>query len=257
METTITPKRVLVTGSTGAVGKPVCARLMARGHFVRGFARRQTEGVSESVQGNLDDRDRIREAVEGMDAIIHLGAHPDVGDFVDDLLQPNIVGLYFICDAAREFGVARLVLGSSIRSIAGLMEGPLPVRADAHPAPRDPYALTKAFMETTGDLYARVHSLSVINARIGWLPRHPEGAESLSRSERGPDYFLSHDDAGRFFERAVESERPVRGECVTLFATSKPKKITRLDLGPSREVIGYEPADTWPEGLPFKLNVFD
>ena len=58
-------------------------------------------------------------------------------------------------------------------------------------------------MESAGGLYAGAHDLSVINARIGWLPRHPEGAESLARSERGADFFLSHDDAGRFFERAV------------------------------------------------------
>lgn len=96
IEKTDTPKRVLVTGSTGSVGTPVCERLMARGHFVRGFARRPTDGVSDYVQGDLNDWDKVREAVDGMEAIVHLGAHPDVGDFVDDLLQPNIVGLYYI-----------------------------------------------------------------------------------------------------------------------------------------------------------------
>jgi uronate dehydrogenase len=253
-EKTDKPRRVLVTGSTGAVGTPVCERLMARGHFVRGFARRPTEGVSDYVQGDLNDRDKVREAVEGMDAIVHLGAHPDVGDFIDDLLQPNIVGLYYICDAAREFDVPRLVLGSSLRAVSGRREGPLPVPADAYPVPQDFYALTKAFMETTGDMYARRHNVSVINARIGWLPRHREGAEGLVRSERGPDVFLSHDDAGRFFERSVESDRPARGECVTLFVTSRPRTTMWLDLGPSREVIGYEPVDSWPQGLPFDVS---
>ena len=248
------PKRVLVTGSTGAVGRPVCERLMKRGHFVRGFARRPTEGVSEYVQGDLNDGEKVREAVDGMDAIVHLGAHPDVGDFIDDLLQPNVVGLYYICDAARDLGVPRLVLGSSLRSVSGRREHELPVAADAFPMPRDHYALTKAWMEITGEMYARMHGLSVINARIGWLPRHREGAERLVSTSYGPDFFLSHDDAGRFFERSVESERPASGECATLFVTSRPKTTMRLDLTPSRELIGYEPVDTWPEGLPFDVS---
>lgn len=148
----------------------------------------------------------------------------------------------------------RLVLGSSLRAVSGLRGGPLPVPAAAHPAPQDDYALTKAFMEATGDMFARKYDLSVINARIGWLPRHREGAEGLAKAERGPDYFLSHDDAGRFFERSVEADRPARGECVTLFVTSRPKTTERLELAPSKEIIGYEPVDTWPEGLPFDVS---
>ena len=35
-------KRILVTGSTGAIGQPVCRRLLERGHYVRGLARRPT-----------------------------------------------------------------------------------------------------------------------------------------------------------------------------------------------------------------------
>jgi nucleoside-diphosphate-sugar epimerase len=248
------PKRVLVSGSTGAVGMPVCARLMERGHFVRGFARRPTEGVNECVQGDLNDRTKVREAVDGMDAIVHLGAWPDIGDFIDDILQPNVVGLYYICEAAREVDVDRLILGSSLRSVSGRRANDLPIAADAYPCPQDDYALTKAWMEIAGEMYARMYGLSVINARIGWLPRHREGAERLMSASNGPDLFLSHDDAGRFFERAVESERPARGECVTLFVTSWPKTTERLDLGPSREVIGYEPVDTWPEGLPFDVS---
>ena len=30
--------------------------------------------------------------------------------------------------------------------------------------------------------------------------------------------------------------------------------MMRLDIGPSRQIIGYEPVDTWPEGLPFDVS---
>ncbi|MCB0098819.1 MAG: NAD(P)-dependent oxidoreductase, partial [Caldilineaceae bacterium] len=45
------PKRVLVTGSTGAIGAPLCQHLLGRGHYVRGFARRPTPGRGHYVRG--------------------------------------------------------------------------------------------------------------------------------------------------------------------------------------------------------------
>ncbi|HCP99250.1 MAG TPA: hypothetical protein DIT99_00485 [Candidatus Latescibacteria bacterium] len=45
MDKATTSKRVLVTGSTGAIGQPVCRHLLARGHMVRGFARRPAQSV--------------------------------------------------------------------------------------------------------------------------------------------------------------------------------------------------------------------
>ena len=85
------PQRVLVTGSTGAIGQPVCEHLLARGHYVRGFARRATPGLSDFVMGDLNEKEKVYQAAEGMDVIIHLGAYPNPADFIDVLLQPNVV----------------------------------------------------------------------------------------------------------------------------------------------------------------------
>src|SRR5207247_7056069 len=99
------PRRVVVTGSTGAVGQPLCRYLLQRGHTVRGFARRPTPGLDDYVVGDLGDREAVRRAVAGMDTIVHLGAYPNPADFIAMLLQPNVVGLYYICEAAVEFGI--------------------------------------------------------------------------------------------------------------------------------------------------------
>lgn len=248
-------RRVLVTGSTGAIGQPVCQHLLARGHSVRGFARRPTPGLEDYVEGDLSDRDKVRQAVEGMDTVIHLGAYPNDADFMDVLLGPNVIGLYHICDAAREFGVRRLVLASTLQTVTGhgYPEGRT-VRIEDGPKPVNHYALTKVWAEVMGDMYARVHHISVINARIGWLPRNPEEAERLMKSHIGRDVFFSHRDAQRFHERCVESEQPAPGEAVTVFAISKPKYQPRLDLEPARRILGYEPQDVWPQGLPFAVE---
>lgn len=105
--------------------------------------------------------------------------------------------------------------------------------------------------EVMGEMYARCHGLSVISVRIGWLPRDAAGATFLDKHAIGPDCYLSHRDACRFHARCVESPNPPPGESVVLFATSRPAATSRMDLAPAREVIAYEPLDTWPEGLGF------
>jgi uronate dehydrogenase len=252
-EKTTEPKRVLVTGSTGAIGQPVCDRLLARGHYVRGLARRPTPGVADYIEGDLSDRAKVRAAVEGMDTIIHLGAYPNDADFIDVLLEPNVRGLYHICDAAREFKVKRLVLASTLQVVTGHRRQRDFVRTEDGPAPVNHYALTKAWAELMGEMYAHVHGMSVLSIRIGWLPRNPTEAARLAEARNGPDVFFSHNDAAQFFERCVESATPEAGQAAILFATSRPAGTERLDLEPARRLIGYEPQDVWPEGLPFEL----
>jgi uronate dehydrogenase len=248
------PKRVLVTGSTGSIGQPLSRYLTQRGHAVRGFARRPTPGLADHVVGDLTDRDAVRRAVEGSEAIVHLGAYPNPADFIDVLLGPNVVGLYHVCEAAVEFGVARLVLASTVQVISGHRFRDRAVTIEDGPAPVNHYALTKAWAELAGDMYARVHNLSVISVRIGWFPRNTEEARRLAASPLGRDIFLSHDDSDRFLTLCVESSDPPPGASVVLQATSRPAVAPRMDLEPARRVIGYLPRDTWPEGLPFPVT---
>jgi nucleoside-diphosphate-sugar epimerase len=248
------PRHVLVTGSTGAIGQPLCRHLLTRGHAVRGFAPEPTPNLESFVVGTLEDRDAVRRAAAGVDTIVHLGAYPDAADFMEKLLGPNVIGLYNICEAAVEAGVKRLILASSVQVITGHRFRDRPVTLADGPAPVNHYALTKAWLELAGDMYARVHGLSVISVRIGWYPRTTDDAQRLAASQFGRDIFFSHDDARRFFARCVEAENPAPGTSVVLQATSRPANAARMDIAPAREVIGYEPQDTFPEGLPFPVQ---
>lgn len=246
-------QQILVTGSTGAIGLPVARHLLSRGHAVRGFARRPTPGLADYVTGDLDDREAVRTAVNGVDTVVHLAAYPNPADFVEVLLRPNVLGLYHILEAAVEFNVKRVVLASTLQVVTGHGWPHRPIKIEEGPAPVNHYALTKAWAEIAGDMYARTHGLSVISVRIGWLPRNADEAARLVESDIGPDVYFSHEDAKRFHERCVESTAPAAGESVILFATSRPLQTERLDLEPARRIIGYEPQDTWPQGLGFEI----
>ena len=244
------PCRILVTGASGAIGTPVCRHLLQRGHMVRGFSLEAHPQLEDCVVGDLSDLDAVRRAVAGMDTVIHLGAFPDDADFLDELIEPNVRGLYHVCSAAVDAGVTRIVLASSLQVISGLKKDGL-IRIEDGAAPVNHYALTKVWAEQMGQMYARVHGLSVILVRIGWFPRNTEEAIRLAGYDRGPSVYLSHPDAALFFERCVESPTPLAGDSETLFAISRPAGSPRLDLQASQQVLAYEPRDTWPEGMPF------
>jgi nucleoside-diphosphate-sugar epimerase len=246
--------RVLVTGSTGAIGQPLIRHLQERGHVVRGFARRPTPGLEDYVEADLTDRDAVRRAVERMESVVHLGAYPNAADFMSVLLEPNVIGLYNLLEACAEYKPRRVVLASTVQVTTGHRFRDRPVRIEDGPAPVNHYALTKAWAEVAGDMYARVHDLSVISVRIGWFPRNTEECRRLAASEHGPNMFFSHRDSNRFFALCVESGNPPPGKAEVIQAASRPVGIARMDLEPARRVVGYEPEDTWPEGLPFPTS---
>ena len=242
-------QKVLVTGSEGGVGKAVCRQLNDDGHAVHRFDRLARSNVENAIAGDITNRDQVLEATRGMDAIIHLAATPDEADFLDDLIEPNVRGLYNVCDAAKENAVARLVLTSSVQVVSGQRWDSM-VRIEDGPKVVNHYALTKLWAEQIGEMYARVYGLSVIAARLGWLPRDPDHAKELQASPIGTDVYLSHDDAGRFFSACVDASMQ-ESSFEILFATSKPLRHVRVDPEPALRVVGYRARDTWPEGHAF------
>ena len=250
---TFIPRRVLITGVAGAIGQVVSKHLAKRGHTIRGFDRHPVTNPTDHHVGNLRDRGALHAAVAGMETVIHLAAYRNDADFMQVLLEPNVIGLYEICEAAQLAGVQRLILASTMQVINGFAERDEPLAIADGARPTNHYALTKVWAEITGDMYARVHGLSVINVRIGWFPRDRIIAQRIVNSERGRDVYFSQADTERFFTRCVESPTPRPGECVTLFAASKPTQRPRFDLTAAEAAIGYVPQDQWPAGIPFSV----
>ena len=239
------PKRILVTGSSGRIGRAVIAELRQRGHAVRGFDRMATPGLDDCVIGDLADRLAIDRAMLGIECLLHLAATPDdVDDVLGDLLPNNIAGLYRIMESARAAGVRRLVLASSGQvNWWQQQRGEVPIRATDLPSPKYWYAATKMFMESIGHSFAEMHGISVIVARLGWCPRTREQETEIAGMEWARDVYLSPGDAGRFFACAAEAPASVRHAIV--YATSRWIVRERFDLSGAKALLGYEPQDRW------------
>jgi len=242
------PLNILVTGAAGRIGRAAVRELVARGHRVRAFDVVVSGGTDDVIVGNITDPEAVYRAVQGMDVLIHLAATPDDDDFMERLLPNNIVGAYHVLEQARLAGVRRMVLGSSGQVVWWQrFTGPLPVTADAAPSPRGWYAATKLFQEAAGRAFAAQYGIAVIAVRLGWCPRDKAHATELGQTEWGPEVYLSPGDAGRFFACAVGAPADLRFQVV--YAGSRPARRVIYDPTPARELLGYEPRDTWPEGV--------
>lgn len=110
--------KVLVTGGTGFVGPYVVRALADAGHEVRVLERRPGRAAAagvpsaEAVQGDVTERESLRRAVEGCDAVVHLVAI--ISGRPQDFERIMSQGTRDLVDAAKEAGVRRFVLMSAL-----------------------------------------------------------------------------------------------------------------------------------------------
>ncbi|CAN5605110.1 N/A [soil metagenome] len=110
--------RTLVTGATGFIGMEVARQLAAAGQRPRVLVRRLTRAPLlasldvEPVYGDLASPQSLARAVDGIDAIVHLGGRATFEPY--DRLAPTLVdGTRRLATAAAAAGVSRIVFGSS------------------------------------------------------------------------------------------------------------------------------------------------
>ena len=109
--------RVLVTGATGYVGSRLVPRLLERGHDVHAAVRREGSAddfpwVDDVVLTRFDitDPDLVREAVQGVDAVVYL-IH-SLGS--EDFLTRDREAAERVAAACEQAGVGRLVYLSGL-----------------------------------------------------------------------------------------------------------------------------------------------
>lgn len=147
---------VLVTGASGLLGRATATAIADAGHEVRTLQRRPSglagAGAPGSgrapvtdVRGSVTDPAVVGDALQGVDAIVHLAAKVSLAGDAGEFERVNVGGTRLLLDAAEKAGVTRFVQVSS-PSVAHA--GAAIVGAGADPADpahaRGLYARTKA-----------------------------------------------------------------------------------------------------------------
>jgi len=101
----------LITGATGFLGSHVAAALHQSGHDVRVLVRR-TSNLSrlsaipvEVVLGDVSDRRSVRQAIDGVDVVVHAAAHLEFGPADPTFMQRvNVEGASIVLGEAASAG---------------------------------------------------------------------------------------------------------------------------------------------------------
>lgn len=163
---------VLLTGAYGRCGTAVIDHL-GRAEYDFAYLNRSDRpedhpyGGYDTIVADVADREALQSAASGQDAMVHMAAYPFTDGTWDDILGPNIIGMYNALEAARTEQLESFVYISSNHTV-GMYEADFAPEIYAtdfestvdHTDPVRPdsiYGVSKCFAEALGRYYVETH----------------------------------------------------------------------------------------------------
>jgi nucleoside-diphosphate-sugar epimerase len=180
------PARVLVTGAAGRIGRATTELLLNRGIRVTALTIQDDQPIRADrvLVGDATDPAAVAEALEGVDAVVHLAAipHRDAGKPYD-VYRTNVTSTFNVLSQAGERGIRRAVIASSINAFGVPMNhhdvapAYFPIDEEIPADIDDWYSLSKQADELTARMVARRWGVDVAALRFPIV----ESAEALRR----------------------------------------------------------------------------
>ena len=274
------PRRVLVTGAGGVIGRRTVEHLLAAGAEVTALApdeRYRAPAPARTVTVDATNEAGAAAAVKGCDAVVHLAAlaHPSLGT-PREVFANNVVSTFTVLAQAAEAGVRRVVIASSINAygVPFNPHGPLPayfpLDEDLPADIADAYSLSKRVDELSAAAAARAWGLEVVAFRFP-LVKEPEELRAIAAAVAGDPAtmmrtgwsYLAVADAARAIGAALRASLtgahvvglsaadtilPIpTEELLDTYAPEVPRRRrfdgqeTLIDTTRARELLGFEP----------------
>jgi len=212
--------RVVVTGSSGFLGRHVTAHLVRSGYSVLGIDVSPPQAGFDAwthVTADLTDPAVPLEFIRDADAVAHIAAIPrPTGRTASDVFHTNVVSAFNVVEATRLAGIPRLVYASSF-SVLGYPFGQpfvpprsLPV-GEQHPIDaKDSYGLSKWLGEEIIEAAVRQGGLSAVSLRMPWVQSPETFAAQIGPRRKTADAvrdlwsYIDVRDAAEGFRLALE-----------------------------------------------------
>lgn len=242
----MTSFRLMITGINGLIGS-ILQNAFQDAYEVYGLD--HVGPFSERVLSvNISDYGQVAQAIQHfspLDAFIHLAGNPAVSASWESVLNANIIGTRNIFEAAREFGVRRVIFASS-NHVTGAYEGfepnlhlhlqPEPPKITIHDPirPDSDYGVSKAFGEAVARYYCARWGVEAICLRIGAVLSKDDPTENLHSRK----IWLSHRDLVQLVEKSL-----VANVIFGIYYGVSNNKGAFWDISNARAELGYEPVD--------------
>jgi dihydroflavonol-4-reductase len=162
--------KILVTGGTGFLGSHLVPELVAAGHDVRVLSRSSLPSHWNHVRhlrGDLKDRDVVREALQGIEALYHLaGLVSFKAEDGRKMYELHVDCTRELLRDVRALGLKpRIILASTSGTIAVSKTERVGTEADDYPIAvvgRWPYYLSKIYEERLCIDYCRRHDIPLV-----------------------------------------------------------------------------------------------
>jgi NAD dependent epimerase/dehydratase len=173
-------QNILVTGAEGFIGSHLVEALVAEGRHVRAMALynsfgrfgwldtlpEKTRSQIQLVMGDVRDPFSVREAMRGMDAVMHLAALiaiPYSYNAPASYVDVNVMGTLNVLQAARDLGIKKVVHTSTSEVYGTAQIVPIP---ETHPlVGQSPYSASKIGADQMAIAYYRSFGVPVAIAR--------------------------------------------------------------------------------------------
>ena len=263
MDTSISNKKILVTGGAGFIGSNLCVALLQMNNTVvclDNFATGKRENIAPLLanknfslqQGDIRNLEDCKTAVAGVDYVLHQAALGSVPRSIKDPItsnQVNVSGFLNMLVASRDAGVKRFIYAAS-SSTYGDSEA-MPKVEEVIGKPLSPYAITKYVNELYADIFSKTYGLETIGLRyfnVFGRKQDPNGAYAavipkfVSQLMAGDSPVINGD--GNYSRDFTYIDNVIQANLLSL-VTTNPKAINTVynvafgDRNTLNDLMGY------------------
>ncbi len=167
--------KFLVTGGAGFIGSNLAGELIRQGgkvsiidNLITGFRENLEEikGDFDFIEGDINDNDKLKRSLEGVEVVFHQAALPSVPRSVENPLETHqacVDGTFNVLMKSKEAGVRRVIYAASSSAYGN--QKTLPKVETMLPMPLSPYAGAKLMGEYYCQIFSRVYALETVCLR--------------------------------------------------------------------------------------------